>query len=560
MGNVKDERDVSGRAESLSALRALQLLKFVLASAILARGVHLLATVSVPGLVDLYILDSRVYDEMATALMREGFFSGDEAFGHAPLYPLLLAGLRSLFGTVPTLMIALQQCLAVGSLLLTARIAWLGFGPRACVVATALYGFYGAAAMLEMKLMPSTLGIFLGLACLAALFESVRQRSVQWLLGAGILLGLTCLVRPNTLLFAPLAAFWLLWNWRDETLPRSLGNPKSLAIVCLFTLAVTLTIAPVSLRNWVASGEFVLITAHGGMTFYQSNNEHAKGIYSKIPGAVGNPRVLANQLRTSAEKAAGGPLKLSQVDAHWRDQAVRFLLEEPLRATALVGHKLRFWLGNDEISTEYVLKTERAITPTLWLFPVPFAVILGFAVIGLRRDSQLDGARGLLLCFIAANVLGIALFYFSSRYRLPAVPVLCVFAGAGAISLWDSIGLRSRDAVVQWVAASCLCALSLFSFSDDYDRYAAHQWYNYGRVYDEREMTEQAARSYQRALKGLPDQWNIHLSAAEALGKLGQGREAIVHYERALTLRPQSRRVRVGLSAERNKAGLEALP
>ena len=76
-----------------------------------------------------------------------------------------------------------------------------------------------------------------------------------------------------------------------------------------------------------------------------------------------------------------------------------------------------------------VLATERELSPALWLMPVPFGVLLALGVAGLRGRPR-EGT-GLLGLFVLANLGSVLIFYFSSRYRLPAVPFVCVFAGAG---------------------------------------------------------------------------------------------------------------------------------
>lgn len=82
--------------------------------------------------------------------------------------------------------------------------------------------------------------------------------------GAGLLLGLASIMRPNVLIFAPVAFFWLL---------LSRGHPKrrNLLAACTLALVATLTISPVTLRNWYVSGEFVLLNKGGAINFWQGN-------------------------------------------------------------------------------------------------------------------------------------------------------------------------------------------------------------------------------------------------------------------------------------------------
>ncbi len=549
------ERDVAARAVTARASFASPMFRAALVAVAVLHVAHYLATLAQPGLAGLFILDSRVYDEMANAMVSVGFFGGREAFGHAPLYPLWLSLLRRFWLGAPEVVVGLQVMLGIANVALAGVLAGCAFGVRAAAPATVLYGFYGAAVMLETKHMPSTLGVFLVLAALLALVEGRDRKSwvLAWL--AGVLLGAGCLVRPNTLLFVPLGALWILW-----------ASHRSSRVVAwiraaLFVVGVVLAIAPVSLRNHAITGEWILVSSHGGMTLYQSNNETASGTYSRIPGAPGNPRVLAEQLRVMAEAEQGTSLSISQVDAHWRARALAFVADDPLRALALVARKLRLWLGNDEISTEYVLATEREITPTLWLAPIPFAAILALAVVGAQSAfaaRRFAAPAWLMLGFVASNIATIAIFYFSSRYRLPAVPLLCGFGGAGFAVIAER--LRARDlGRAGWLAPGLLAlVVSLVPVSDEYARYADHQWFNYAIAQADRGDHEAAVASLERALEGMEGQWHVHYALGRAYGNVDRPEDALRQYRRAMELRPQSLGVRRGI--EEQSARLKARP
>jgi 4-amino-4-deoxy-L-arabinose transferase-like glycosyltransferase len=175
----------------------------VLVAAAAVRAALLVQTLGRPGLRDILLLDSRVYDGIATQIAAGGLLAGSEAFTLGPLYAYLVAFFRWLGPDGPELIYAAQQLLGLASIALVALIARRCCGPRAGIAAAALIAFYGAMGMLEVKLMGSTLATFLGVASLSLLLYSNDR---CWAAGAGLsglLLGATCLTRPNTLLFAP---------------------------------------------------------------------------------------------------------------------------------------------------------------------------------------------------------------------------------------------------------------------------------------------------------------------------------------------------------------------
>jgi len=523
----------------------------VLLAAGAIRLVYLVSTLVRPELRDLLILDSRAYVEMASVIAAGDLLAGSEAYFHGPLYAYYLALFHALFGPQTGPVYLSQQLLGLASVALTALIARRCFDTRAALGAAILIAGYGAMAMLELKVMASSLAVFLSLASLLSLLAA---RDLDWKLGAlmpGIALGLACLARPNSLLFAPLAGVWLLWDGQRFRAPGRRLEPGRLPTALAFALGVVLAIAPAAIRNYAVSGDFIPISAQGGATFYQANSETARGLYSRIPEAVGNPRVLREAQVTIAEKAMGSELTPTEVSSYWMQRGLEELARNPARAVALFANKLRFWLGNDEISTEYVLPSERILVPALWLMPVPFAIVLGLGVLGLRETGFGSPKRVLLQLFILSNLASVLLFYFSSRYRLPAVPVLAVFAGAGAAAIAERWRQPPRRLALWLLPGVIVTALSLVSWSQDYRQAAAQQFFNYGTVYYERGLYGEAVESYRLALPALRGKWQLHFYLASALSRLEKPRAAIHHFELALQLEPKAHAVRKALQLER---------
>jgi hypothetical protein len=58
--------------------------------------------------------------------------------------------------------------------------------------------------------------------------------------------------------------------------------------------------------------------------------------------------------------------------------------------------------------------------------------------------ARRDGVRLFpLYAFFASYMFSLVMFFVSSRYRVPVLPVMMIFAGHAVISLWDQ--LRTRD-------------------------------------------------------------------------------------------------------------------
>jgi 4-amino-4-deoxy-L-arabinose transferase-like glycosyltransferase len=497
-------------------------LSAVLIGAALLRLCQLVGTLLVPGLHGVLLLDSQLYHEMAGRIAAGDLLGGDALFTLAPLYPYVLAVGRALFGESLIPLLLLQQAIALGSIALTAMIGRRCFGGAAGLAAACLFALYGAAAMLELKLMATTLAIFTSQLALLALLRSRERDDFGTGLLAGLALGIAALVRPNLLLFVPLAVIWHALGTRG-------GRPARFVASGVLVAGIVVAIAPVTIRNHHVSGEWVPISAQAGGTLYQANHRGAIGVYSSIPGMKPNPRYIHEELQNAAEADLGRSLTRSEVDRYWTHRALRELADDPAFAAALIGRKLLFWLGSDEISTEYVLRTERELVPTLWLLPVPFGVVLGLAVLGIGASQRRDARVALLLLFIATNLATVLIFYFSSRYRAPAVPVLAVLAGHGLALLLP--GARRDGALPDWqLAAGVLLAVaSLYSWSTAYSENAANHYKNLGIQFEKRARMEQALECYERAVVTLDEDWVLHARLAEVNTQLGNDLEAERH-------------------------------
>jgi hypothetical protein len=137
-------------------------------------------------------------------------------------------------------------------------------------------------------------GEFLDPALLFPLVPAILLALVRWhetrkplhLVWAGLTLGLAALVRPNALVFAPVAfGFVLLAYLNDRRRPStpivegrrlgSIGVARPAAALAALTLSTLLPILPVTLRNYARTGEFVLISSNAGINLYLGNNPTA---------------------------------------------------------------------------------------------------------------------------------------------------------------------------------------------------------------------------------------------------------------------------------------------
>jgi tetratricopeptide (TPR) repeat protein len=234
-----------------------------------------------------------------------------------------------------------------------------------------------------------------------------------------------------------------------------------------------------------------------------------------------------------------------------------YLLSHPADAALLLAKKLRFWTTSDELSTEYVLPVERGWFPALWGMPLPFGVIFALAFLGARQTGLGRPEHALLYSFVLANLASVLIFYFSSRYRVSAVPVLAGFAGCGLVAAVDRYRQPGRG-FWRWLApALALAAYSVTSWSDVLASQAAHQHFNYGKRFMQQERFADALGQFQAAVGPLDHRWHVHFFLGDAYRRLGRQEEALDAYERALELAPTQPAVAQMVARMRHHLGRE---
>lgn len=201
----------------------------------------------------------------------------------APLYPLFLAGSllvsgqESRWAALPN--IALST-LTIPLFYLLGRSLVLPANPtsddtlratRAGIVASAMCAFLWQFATFASLWMSETLFTVLFTGALVLLLRWRRQPRLKTAAFAGLLLGLAILTRSAPLAALPLLLLWMLWgSWRDVLRRRLLG-----IAICL--LVTGLTIAPWTVRNWLAYNHFIPVET--GLSFnLWAFNEPREGI------------------------------------------------------------------------------------------------------------------------------------------------------------------------------------------------------------------------------------------------------------------------------------------
>lgn len=508
-----------------------------------------------------FIGDAGRYHAWATQLAA-GDWLGSGVFYQAPLYPYALASLYALTGPDAVLARGVQALLGVLASLLLASATANFFGRAAGLAAGAVMALWPAELFHETLIEKAGLGTLLTAALLRCLGSTLRSPlSVNaWLLG-GVTLGLLVLVRENALLLAPVLLSWAIWHPRRPALSRVTGVTRArfrMQGAGLLLLGLSLTLAPVLLRNRLIGGEWRLTTAQFGPNFYIGNNALADGTYTALLPEHGTPAHEQSDATQIASDAAGRPLSAGEVDAWWTRRTLRDIADDPPRWLRLCLQKLALTWTSVEIADSEDQYTAGESSPVLGTLTrvLPFGLLAAAAAGGGLVLGPALRRAWVLPAIIATYTLSVVLFYVFARYRLPLVPVLALVAGGGlvrCVTLLRRGGWpRVAAGVLAGAAAFCLtlpaCVGPWFPDWPDLsvDRMRGVTQFNLAlRFWDQAAPAELVDQHLARCVSLHPDYASAWLYWGHVLVDRNERTAAVAKFARAAALDPRGADIRV---------------
>jgi len=506
-------------------------------------------------LADVPIVDEHFHVQWAS-MLAAGDWIGSEVFFRAPLYPYTLGLVFVLFKG--SLLAARFVQVTYGALVPVA-VYWLGrrlLGARGGIVAGIIAALYPFLIYFTNELLIESLVVVLDTLLLVAVLRADDVPSWGRWLGAGVLLGLAAIARPTVLVFAPCVLLWIWWRSHQAAQPAPARAPRVTLLqgrtplratalrFAFFLLGAGLVIAPVTLRNYALSKDFVMIASQGGVNFFIGNNTSSDGASAVLP-VLGESWDYAECVRI-AEREEGRPLKPSAVSGFWYRKGREFILRHPRQAAALFAKKLvLFWnrweLPNNK-DVYHFSRMSLLFRGVSWLH---FGVIAPLAALGAvvswrRRRRE----AALLALFVGAYMMSVVLFFVCSRFRIPVVPPLIVFAAAGILWLWDRARGRDLRAIVRGVAVVGVAAALVnpdFYGTHLEDRTQTHCQIGY--AYAQKGDHEAAIAEFRRGIEVAPGRTPARAKAYDGLGysleQLGREAEALDAYRTAAEVDPQ---------------------
>ena len=481
------------------------------------------------------LVDGREYWNWAGEIAA-GRLIGTTPFMSAPLYPYLLGLVRALNGGLLTVYV-LQAGLHLATVGLLAHIVARRFGAAVGLLSAALYVLLQEPAFFAGRVLNCTLQLFLVVLLWWALVRAKQRLTPGTWAAAGILLGLNCLANPPMLLALPLLTLWAWWQsswtWRGLTAPAVLIGATFLAI------------SPATLHNYKVSGEWIPISAQAGLTFAQGNAPGAVGTYTVIPGiSTTREEQNADALRLFRQ-TTGKSGSWNAINRFFFDRGLDYWRSNPGAGLTLLGRKLGYFLAGQNASEIYypALEIEQGLAPRLRVAPLPVAWLTLPAlagIIGLARRPRRFAPE---LVLFAVPVLAVVLFFYSPRYRLPAVPIL---VAVGTAALWAGRAWRAHPRRSLTVAAVFILGVASGPIGQaiGFDRldasYQATFHHGLGKALSELGRADDAVAQFREAVRLKPNFVPASADLGNLLRQIGHADEALTWLRRAHVTEPEN--------------------
>ncbi|MCK4547079.1 MAG: tetratricopeptide repeat protein [Candidatus Eisenbacteria sp.] len=479
------------------------------------RLIHLLNARQSP-LFDSLGLDAKFYDRWATAIA-EGDWLSQGPFFMGPLYPYFLAVFYRLFDTSIFQTAIIQAVIDSASCALIYVTGCRLWGrEKEGLLAGLLACFYGPMILYTGELLFPTLAMFINILFLYLVVRADESWNPGVLFLAGILLGLSALGKATVLVFYPVVVAWWLVK-RPRPALRSLVRPAA-----VLALGVAAMVLPVTARNRMVGGDWVLITSNAGLNFHIGNNAQSSGAYLR-PASLDVSVDPAGQ--RIAEAAWGRSLKPSEVSKYWFSESLKFLDGHPERFASLFLKKMVFFWSAWEVPQIESFNFQKRYSPILKL-PFPsYGWIVPLAVVGVVLAGSRRRWAALPMGLAVAYSLAIAVFFVTGRYRMAVLPYLLILSAGGILVLAE--GLRDWRRIA--LGGGIFLALAALAHSNPYhvdpESGFAEFEYRLGLGYEKTGDLERAEIHYGKALEYEPFHPGTRLNLGVIYSRTGREKE-----------------------------------
>jgi len=354
----------------------------------------------------------------------------------------------------------------------------------------------------------------------------------------GIISAVGVVIRPTVLLFYVAALGWVIglylrrFSWKRLSL-LSGGAVAGMALIFV----------PVVIRNHSLTRHWILFPLSGGLNFYIGNNPEAERTVAIRPGDQWY-QLTVSPRREGVFYASEGP-------RYFYKKSFEYIRNRPVAFLNGLARKTELLFSAREIPRNIDIYLFRKYSVVLGMlvwrmggFGFPMGIIIPFALFGAVINFRRFRRLACLYLYVATYSISIVLFFVSSRYRLPLLPVLCLFAASGICCICDEFRRNNYLRIIGSLAALAVMFIYCNRFMkipEDAVNFESELYMALGTVHLERGERGQGEYYLKKSVDADPQNADAH----NLLGvlKLQKGEVDGAREEFAKTLEIQSRHV-----------------
>jgi 4-amino-4-deoxy-L-arabinose transferase-like glycosyltransferase len=358
-----------------------------------------------------------------------------------PIYPLFLAGILRITGTLnPLVLCIFQTALCLFSCWLIYRVGRYIFDSATATVAAYLYALHPVSFWYSGRFASEMVAVPISLLTLLAAVKFLDSPSGATAGRIGLMVGVAALAKSAYAVALPLVLVFALIRERAHV--RRIVPLIGLAIIC-YAGVHSLWL----LRNYRLAGEIVPFTTMNGFSFFVGNKifdefDRTKQTAGFEPDQSAD--VLYRSVQAEIETANPGlsmPQLEARTDARLIEMARRLAVASPWYVIKKVSAgAIWIWYLSDTTAKSFG-----------WMvFQLPLLLL---AIVSLYREDQWTLSKAFLVTFALAYVLSYAAVSPLARYGMVIIPVVMLFASHG-LANWLKSNLYTRHLTSQWVPST----------------------------------------------------------------------------------------------------------
>jgi len=437
-----------------------------------------------------------LYHDLWAKQVASGDLLGSGPFFRAPFYAYLLGAIYAVFGPSLTAAKIIQHILGAFSCSLIFILADKYFGRKIAVISGLIASFYWVFIYFEDELLLDSLLVMFSLILIFVLLRIYENPRRKLFFAAGIILGVAAITRPNFLIMLPVIAIWIYYALKSRLKEKIVG-------FLILAAGSALIILPVTVRNIVVGGDFVLIASQGGINFYIGNNEYATGATAVMPEFGPTWQYADCEYLAKYETGRlGEDMKQSEVSDFYYKKALNYILDKPFHWAGLMFKKLTFFWNSYEISNNQNLYFFRKFAPVTFFLPPLFPLIAPLSLIGLWLVFTKGRQYHIIIWFIVAYMATVVAFFVNSRFRLPVLPFLIILSVYACFQVIDYIKLKKIKGLFYiLLALLILIPICNMDFFKIHHHSFAMSHFSLGNVYLKKGLKQKALEEYSLALE-----------------------------------------------------------